>query len=401
MDFLKYKNDFPIFESHKNLTYLDNAAMALKPKCVIDAVDNYYRNYGCNVHRGVYELSYEATDMYENARRVIASFINANENEVIFTRGTSSSLNLVALSYGMDNLKAGDEVITSELEHHSSHMPWFNVSKKTGATLKYVPLNDEGRITVDNFKKVLTKNTKVVALNYVSNVMGYITPIKEIIKLAHEVGAIVIVDAAQAIPHMAVDVKMLDCDFLAFSGHKICGPTGIGVLYGKEAILNKMEPIEFGGDMADEVSKDNQTYKAIPYKFEAGTPIIAGAIGLAEAIKYVSNIGMDNIAKYEYELKSYAIEKLSKLDGVTIYNKNAETGIISFNINGVHPHDGASIFDNNGVAIRAGHHCAQLITKWLNVLGTIRASFYFYNTKEDVDKFVYSVKEAIDFFGKF
>ena len=401
MEFLNYKKDFPIFEKHKNLTYLDNAAMALKPKCVIDAVNNYYTNYGCNVHRGVYELSYEATDMYENARKTIAEFIGAKENEVIFTRGTSSSLNLVALSYGMDNLNAGDEIITSELEHHSSHMPWFNVSKKTGAKLNYVPLNDEGRITVENFKKVLSKNTKVVALNYVSNVMGYITPIKEIIKLSHEVGAVVIVDAAQAIPHMSVNVKDLDCDFLAFSGHKICGPTGIGVLYGKEEILNKMEPIEFGGDMADEVSKDNQTYKAIPYKFEAGTPIIAGAIGLAEAIKYVSSIGMDNIAKYEYELKSLAIKELEKLDGITIYNKNSETGIISFNIDGVHPHDGASIFDNNGVAIRAGHHCAQLITKWLNVLGTIRASFYFYNTKEDVYKFVDSVKEAIEFFGKF
>lgn len=401
MEFSNYKKDFPIFEKHKNLTYLDNAAMALKPKCVIDAVNNYYTNYGCNVHRGVYELSYEATDMYENARKTIAEFIGAKENEVIFTRGTSSSLNLVALSYGMDNLNAGDEIITSELEHHSSHMPWFNVSKKTGAKLNYVPLNDEGRITVENFKKVLSKNTKVVALNYVSNVMGYITPIKEIIKLSHEVGAVVIVDAAQAIPHMSVNVKDLDCDFLAFSGHKICGPTGIGVLYGKEEILNKMEPIEFGGDMADEVSKEAQTYKAIPYKFEAGTPIIAGAIGLAEAIKYVSSIGMDNIAKYEYELKSLAIKELEKLDGLTIYNKNSETGIISFNINGVHPHDGASIFDNNGVAIRAGHHCAQLITKWLNVLGTIRASFYFYNTKEDVYKFVDSVKEAIEFFGKF
>ena len=401
MDLSYTKNDFPLLVKDKNLTYLDNAAMALKPKCVIDAVDNYYKNYGCNVHRGVYKLSYEATDMYENARRIIADFIGAKENEVVFTRGTSASLNLVASSYGMDFINSGDEIITSELEHHSSHMPWFNVAKKKGATLKYVKLNSEGRITIEEFKKVLTNKTKVVALNYVSNVMGYISPIKEIIKLSHEVGAVVIVDAAQAIPHMKVNVKELDCDFLAFSGHKICGPTGIGVLYGKEALLNKMEPIEFGGDMADEVDKDNQTYKAIPYKFEAGTPIIAGAIGLAEAIKYVSSIGMDNIAKYEYELKEYTISLLSELDGVEVYNKTCETGIISFNVKGVHPHDCASVFDNNSVCIRAGHHCAQLITKWLDVVGTVRASFYFYNTKEDVIKFVNGVKDAIEFFGKF
>ena len=401
MDTLKLRNDFPVFRNNKDLAYLDNAAMALKPDSVIKALDNYYSNYGVNVHRGVYELSYEATNLYENAREVISKFINANFEEVVFTRGTSQSLNLVATSYGLSFINPGDEVITSELEHHSSHMPWFNVCNVKGATLKYVELNEEGRITVEAFKKVLTNKTKVVALTYVSNVMGYITPIKEIIKLAHSVGAIVIVDGAQAVPHMKIDVKELDCDFLAFSGHKLCGPTGIGCLYGKKELLEKMPPIEFGGDMADTVTKTSQTYKAIPYKFEAGTPIIAGAIGLAEACKYLDNIGLDNIAKYEYELKTFAISKLKEIEGVNIYNETAETGIISFNLEGIHPHDAASVFDNHKVCIRAGHHCAQLITSWLKTIGTIRASFYFYNTKEDVLKFIEGVKDAIKFFGSF
>ena len=401
MDIIKLRNDFPVFRDNKDLAYLDNAAMALKPDSVINAVDNYYRKYGVNVHRGVYELSYEATNLYENAREVISKFINANFEEVVFTRGTSQSLNLVASSYGLSFINKGDEVITTELEHHSSHMPWFNVCNVKGATLKYIELNDEGRITVENFKKVLTKNTKVVAITYVSNVMGYITPIKEIIKLAHEAGAIVVLDGAQAVPHMKVDVKDLDCDFLAFSGHKLCGPTGIGVLYGKKELLDKMPPIEFGGDMADTVTKVSQTYKAIPYKFEAGTPIIAGAIGLAEACKYLDSIGLDNIKDHEYKLKEKALKKLKEIPGVIIYNETAETGIISFNLEGIHPHDAASVFDNHKVCIRAGHHCAQLITSWLNTIGTIRASFYFYNTEEDIDKFIEGVKDAIKFFGSF
>ena len=290
MDINKIRNSFPVFRENPNLAYLDSAAMALKPDAVIKAVDDYYNKLGVNVHRGVYRLSYEATDKYEEARNVIAKFLNCAFEEVVFTRGSSASLNLVASSYGLNFLKPGDEVITSELEHHSSHMPWFNVCERTGAKLKYVELDKDNRITVENFKKVLTKNTKVVALTYVSNVMGYITPIKEIIKLAHEVGAIVTVDGAQAVPHMKVDVKDLDCDFLSFSGHKLCGPTGIGVLYGKLDLLEKMPPIEFGGDMADTVLLDSQTYKAAPYKFETGTPIIAGAIGLAAACKYIESI---------------------------------------------------------------------------------------------------------------
>ncbi|MBO5542650.1 MAG: cysteine desulfurase, partial [Acholeplasmatales bacterium] len=361
----------------------------------------YYNKLGVNVHRGVYRLSYEATDKYEEARNVIAKFLNCAFEEVVFTRGSSASLNLVASSYGLNFLKPGDEVITSELEHHSSHMPWFNVCERTGAKLKYVELDKDNRITVENFKKVLTKNTKVVALTYVSNVMGYITPIKEIIKLAHEVGAIVTVDGAQAVPHMKVDVKDLDCDFLSFSGHKLCGPTGIGVLYGKLDLLEKMPPIEFGGDMADIVLLDSQTYKAAPYKFETGTPIIAGAIGLAAACKYIESIGFDNIIKQEKMLRTKAIEELKKIDGVIIYNESCETGVIAFNLDGIHPHDAASVFDNNDVCIRAGHHCAQLITKKLGTIGTIRASFYFYNREEDIEKFIKAVKEAKDFFGQF
>lgn len=397
----KLRNDFPVLRDNPNLAYLDSAAMALKPDCVIEAVDNYYKKLGVNVHRGVYKLSYEATDLYEEARAKIAKFINADFEEVVFTRGASSALNLVAMSYGLNFLKPGDEIITSELEHHSSHMPWANIAKLTGAKVVYIPLNEEGRITVEAFKSVLSDKTKVVAINYVSNVMGYVTPLKEIIEITHNNGAIISVDAAQAVPHMKVDVKELNCDFLSFSGHKLCGPTGIGVLYGKKELLEKMPPIEFGGDMADTVSKDEQTYKSAPYKFETGTPIIASAIGLATACEYVESIGMDNICRYEHMLKEKALEGLKKIDGINIYNESCETGIISFNIDGVHPHDAASVFDKNDVCIRAGHHCAQLITNWLGTIGTVRASFYFYNTLEDVEKFVESVKEASEFFNMF
>ena len=401
MDVNKIRNDFPVLRDNPNLHYLDSAAMALKPDSVIKACNDYNSKLGVNVHRGVYRLSYEATDLYEEARETIAKFINASFEELVFTRGASSALNLVAESYGMEFLKPGDEVITSELEHHSSHMPWMNVCRKTGAILKYVPLDKEGRITVEAFKSVLTDKTKVVALTYVSNVMGYITPIKEIIKLAHAAGAIVSVDGAQAVPHMRVDVKDLDCDFLSFSGHKLCGPTGIGCLYGKHKLLEKMPPIEFGGDMADTVTKDSMTFKSAPYKFETGTPMIEGAIGLAEACKYLASIGLENIALHEKKLRALAISELKKIDGINIYNESCETGIISFNVDGVHPHDAASVFDNNNVCIRAGHHCAQLITSWLGTIGTVRASFYLYNNEEDVHKFVESVKEAKDFFGMF
>jgi cysteine desulfurase/selenocysteine lyase len=397
----KLRLDFPVLRNNPNLAYLDNAASAIKPDCVINAVNDYYTRLGVNVHRGVYKMSYEATDLYEEARHTIAKFINADFENIVFTRGASSALNLVAQSYGYAFLKPGDEIITSELEHHSSHMPWVSLAKNIGCKVIYVPLDKEGRITIDAFKSCLSNKTKMVALTYVSNVMGYITPIKEIIKLAHEVGALVSVDAAQAVPHMKVDVKALDCDFLSFSGHKICGPTGVGVLYGKKELLEKMPPVEFGGDMADTVYKDDMTFKEAPYKFETGTPIIASVIGLAKACEYIEAVGLDEIAKYEYLLKEEAIKGLKEIPGVIIHNETCETGIISFNIEGVHPHDAASVYDKNDVCIRAGHHCAQLITSWLDTIGTIRASFYFYNTLDDVKKFVSTTKEASEFFNMF
>ena len=397
----EFKKDFPIYEKYPNLVYLDSAASSLKCQAVIDKLDHYYNRIGVNVHRGVYRLSYEATDLYESSRETIAEFINANFEEVVFTRGCSSSLNLVALSYGMDNINEGDEVIVTELEHHSNLIPWMNVCNKKKATLKYIPLTEEGRITVENFKSVISEKTKVVAITHTSNVMGYITPVKEIVEIAHEYGAVVSVDGAQAIPHMKVDVKELGCDFYSFSGHKMCGPTGVGVLFGRKELLDKMEPIEFGGDMADEVFKHYATYKDAPYKFETGTPIIAEAIALADACLYLKKIGYDYISSHEHMLKELALKELLKIDEVEVYNPTCETGIITFNIKGVHPHDAASVFDKNDVCIRAGHHCAQPITHFLGQMSTLRASFYFYNDTQDVLKFVETVKEAVEFFGQF
>ncbi len=400
MDVQKIRQDFYLFKND-NIVYLDNAASTLKPKAVIDALNYYYERLGVNVHRGVYKLSYEATDMYEQARAKVAELLNCQFEEVVFTRGTSSALNLVASSYGMANIEAGDEIITSELEHHSSLLPWQQVAKVKNAKLVFVPLDEDLRITVENFKKVLTDKTKVVALNYISNAMGYITPIKEIIKIAHEKKIVVVVDAAQAVPHMPVDVKELDCDFLAFSGHKMCGPTGIGVLYGKYNLLQKMEPIEFGGDMIDYVGLNESTYKDAPYKFETGTPIIASAIGLKAAIEYLQRIGFNFIIEKETELRKYLVEKMQELDGVTIFNPHTDTGIVAFNIDGVHPHDAASVFDEENVAIRAGHHCAQPLMHCLKQVATIRASLYFYNTKKDIDRLIIAIKKAKGFFDNF
>ncbi|MFA5720067.1 MAG: cysteine desulfurase [Acholeplasmataceae bacterium] len=396
---MNIRDKFPIYEFNQNLTYLDTAASSLKPKAVIDTIDYYYSHYGVNVHRGVYGLSYEATDLYEQARDKVANFINATHNEVIFTRGATQSLNMVANHFL--NLNAGDEIITSELEHHSNFLPWLEVSKHTKAVLKFVELDQRGRLTVEAFKKVLSKKTKVVSLTYVSNVMGYITPIKEIIKLAHEVGALVVVDAAQAAPHMQIDVKDLDCDYLAFSSHKMLGPTGIGVLYGKEHLLNQMEPTEFGGEMVQNVTKENASYKTGPFRFEAGTPIISGAIGLGKAVDFINEIGFEAIHNHTQSLYNYTMKALETIEGVTVYNEDNDIGLITFNIDDVHPHDAATIFDKNGVALRAGHHCAQLITKWLGIQASLRASFYIYNTKADADTFIASVIEVRDFFRRF
>ena len=400
MDNKNLKKYFPIYDKHPNLVYLDSAASSLKPKVVIEEIDNYYNNLGVNVHRGVYDLSYRATDLYENARTKIAQFINAKFEEVVFTRGCSSALNMVCMMLG-ENLTEGDEVISSELEHHSSVLPWLNLENKKKIKVKYIPLNEEGRITFEAFLGVLTEKTKVVCVNHVSNVLGYIAPIEKIIDECNKRNIITVIDGAQGIPHMKVDVKKLNCDFYCFSGHKMCGPTGIGVLYGKLNLLESLNPVEFGGDMADIVYKDSFTFKSSPYKFETGTPLISEAIGLGKSVEFLDSIGMEYIEKHENELLKYTRKKLEDVEGITIYNKTCETGILSFNIDGVHPHDAASIFDKNNVCIRAGHHCAQLITKWLGQISTLRASFYFYNDFNDCDLFVESVKEAIEFFGGF
>lgn len=392
------KSDFPVLVNNPNLVYLDTCATSLKPYSVINKLVEYYEKYGVNVNRGVYTLSYHATVEYEQTREIVAKFLNAKTEEIVYTKGASNSLNLVASSYGMDNIEEGDEIITSELEHHSNVIPWQNVAKKKKAVLKFIELDSTGRITVEAFKKVLTNKTKVVAITYVSNVMGYITPIKEIIKLAHSVGAIVVVDAAQAVPHMPIDVKELDADFLAFSAHKMLGPTGFGILYGKYDLLQAMNPIEFGGDMNDNVDLYESHYKDAPFKFETGTPPIAEAIAFKEAIKYIENIGFEQIQKNEHELTRYVIDELLKIDNVIVYNPTVETGTIAFNIKNVHPHDAATYFDQENIALRAGHHCAQLITKWLECVGTLRACFYIYNDMEDAKKFVNAVKGAAEYF---
>lgn len=394
------KKEFPIFEYNKDLVYLDSGATSLKPKCVLDKMNEYYTHYGVNIHRGVYKLSYQATDEYDNARTIVSEFLNCNFKEVVFTKNVSEALNKICLMLQKD-LHEGDEIISSELEHHSSVLPWMKACEYKNMKLKYIPLNEEGRITVEGFKKVLTNKTKVVALTMVSNVMGYLTPIEEIIKLAHEVGAIVIVDAAQAIQHFPIDVKKMDCDFLAFSGHKAFGPTGIGAFFGKKKILKNLMPIDFGGDMNEEVDLYNIEVKDIPFRFETGTPAVAEAIGLGRALQFIKEIGFENIQNHEKQLLDYAIKKINQIEGVTVYNKTSDVGIISFNIDGVHPHDAASFFDEANICLRAGHHCAQLITKWLKCIGTLRASFSVYNTLEDVDKFIEVVEQTVQFFKQF
>ncbi|MCL1990993.1 MAG: SufS family cysteine desulfurase [Defluviitaleaceae bacterium] len=400
------RKDFEILEESMNgkpLVYLDSAATALKPKAVLDAMDVYNKKASANVHRGVYKLSNDATDLYEGARTRVAKFLGAKDaREIVFGRGASDALNLVATGYGLHHLKPGDEIITTELEHHSSFLPWQNVAKVTGATLKFIPLTEEGRVTVENFKSVLTAKTKVVAINYISNVMGYLTPIKEIAALAHEVGAVVTVDAAQAGPHVNIDVQDLDVDFLSITGHKIYGPTGIGALYGKYELLTNMEPAQFGGEMVDFVDlPTGTTFKDTPYRFEAGTPPIAGAAGLAVAMDYVEALGWDNIRAHELELRQYAVDELSKIEGVEIYNPQSDTGIVSFNVGTAHPHDMATVYDANGVCLRAGHHCAQLLMRYLKQPATLRASMGIYTTKADIDALVAATKEGKETFDVF
>ena len=399
------RKDFPILDQEINgypLVYLDSAATSQKPRQVIEALNDYYRFDNSNVHRGVHTLGNRATDHYEGAREKVRKFINAKSvEEVIFMRGTTTAINTVAQGYGRQNISEGDEIVITPMEHHSNIIPWQQLAKEKGAVLKYVDLEEDGTLSLDKVRETVTERTKIVSIMYVSNVLGTMNPIKEITKIAHEHGAVMVVDGAQAAPHLKIDVQDLDCDFFAFSGHKMCGPTGIGVLYGKKALLNAMEPVEFGGEMIDFVGLYESTWKELPWKFEGGTPIIAGAIGLGAAIDYLEQIGLDAIEKHEHELAGYAMEKMSSIEGLTIYgpkDPGKRAGLVTFNLGHVHPHDVATVLDMNGIAVRAGHHCAQPLMKWLDVSATARASFYVYNTEEDVDRLVEGLRIAKEYF---
>lgn len=399
------RKDFPILTEQvngKDIIYLDSSATSQKPSSVIEKTKYYYEHMNANVHRGVHTLGTRATDGYENARERVRSFINAKYfEEIIFTRGTTTAINTVAHSYGDIAVSEGDEIVITEMEHHANLVPWQQLAKRKKAVLKYIPLESDGTVTLENVRATVTSKTKIVAMAHVSNVLGTINDVKSIAEIAHENGAVMVVDGAQAIPHMNIDVTDLNCDFYAFSGHKMLGPTGIGVLYGKKEYLNQMEPIEFGGDMIDFVGLQDSTWTELPTKFEAGTPLIAEAVGLAEAINYLSDIGMDNVLAYEHELTTYAYEKMSEIEGLEIYGPTTDkrAGLITFNLEGVHPHDLATALDSHGIAIRAGHHCAQPLMKWLGQSSTARASFYIYNTKEEVDQLVQSLKETKEFFS--
>ncbi|MFY0998898.1 cysteine desulfurase [Streptococcus anginosus] len=398
------QRDFPILDQIVNdepLVYLDNAATTQKPTQILEVIAAYYEKDNANVHRGVHTLAERATAAYEAARERVRSFIHAaSTKEVLFTRGTTTSLNWVA-RYAENVLQPGDEVLISVMEHHSNIIPWQEACKKTGARLIYAYLKD-GMLDLADFRSKLTEKTRFVALAHVSNVLGVVNPIKEIAELVHQANALLVVDGAQSVPHMKIDVQDLDVDFFAFSGHKMLGPTGIGVLYGKEELLERMSPVEFGGEMIDFVYEQEATWKELPWKFEAGTPNIAGAIGLAAAIDYLDKIGMETVHQYEQELIAYAFPKLQAVEGLTIYGSEdlaQRSGVISFNLAGLHPHDVATALDYEGVAVRAGHHCAQPLLSYLGVAATVRASFYLYNTKVDCDKLVEALQKTKEFFN--
>ena len=404
-DFSTIRKDFPILFQEVNdepLVYLDNAATTQKPTQVLDVLRHYYEHDNANVHRGVHTLAERATADYENSREKVRAFINAKETaEVLFTRGTTTGLNWLARSYGDAFIKEGDEIVISYMEHHSNIIPWQQLVERTGAVLRYLPLTDQGFIDMTAAKDIINEKTAIVSLAYVSNVLGVINPVKELAEMAHANNAVMIVDGAQAAPHMAVDVQALDADFFAFSGHKMCGPTGVGVLYGKRQWLEQMEPVEFGGEMIDFVNLFDSTWKELPWKFEAGTPNIAGAIALGAAVDYLNEIGMENIHRYEQELVEYVLPKLHEIDGITTYgpqDPKHHTGVIAFNLDGIHPHDVATALDMEGIAVRAGHHCAQPLMNYLNLPATARASFYFYNTKEDADRLIEAIKATKEFF---
>ena len=404
-DVQKIRADFPVLDQIVNdepLIYLDNAATTQKPQAVLDVLNHYYLQDNANVHRGVHTLAERATAEFEAARKKVQQFIHANSNkEIIFTKGTTDSLNIIAQSYG-EFIQAGDEIVISKMEHHANLIPWQQLAKCKQAVLRYIPLTADGHLDVQAAKTIINKKTAIVALAQVSNVLGTVNPVKEITQLAHQHQAIMVVDGAQAVAHMPVDVQDLDCDFYCFSGHKMCGPTGIGVLYGKQALLEKMEPVAFGGEMIDFVDLYESTWTDLPWKFEPGTPNIAGAIGLGAAIDYLENIGMQTIHEYEQAIVAELLPKLQQIDGLTIYgpqNPAEHTAVIAFNLDHLHPHDVASALDMQGIAVRAGHHCAQPLIKELGCFATARASFYFYNTKEEADQLVAAILATKEFFA--
>ncbi|WP_068780219.1 cysteine desulfurase [Paenibacillus sp. GM2] len=398
------REQFPILHQEINghpLVYLDSAATSQKPRAVLDALKHYYEWENSNVHRGVHTLGSRATDAYEGAREKVARFIGAaRTQEIIFTRGTTTSLNMVASAYGPAVLQEGDEIVITPMEHHSNLIPWQQLAIRTGATLKYIPLQPDGNIALEDAEKTITDRTKIVSVAHVSNVLGVVNPVKELAEIAHRHGAVMVIDGAQSTPHMKVNVQELDCDFYAFSGHKMCAPTGIGVLYGKKHLLESMEPIEFGGEMIDDVGLYESTWKELPWKFEGGTPIIAGAIGLGAAIDFLQEIGMDAIHQHETKLAKYATAKLSEIEGLTLYGpREREVGLLTFNLQDIHPHDVATVLDASGVAIRAGHHCCQPLMRWLKASATARASLYLYNTEQDIDRLAEALVQTKEYFG--
>ena len=406
IDTQKIRRDFPTLErviNNKPLVYLDSSASSLKPIQVIEALEDIYKNHYANIHRGIYALSTEATALYDGARKKIARFINASSRrEIIFTRNTTESINLVAYSWGISNLKQGDAILISEIEHHANLIPWQQLGKQTGAELRFIPVGENGALVLDDIDRLLDQRVKIVAVTAMSNVLGTIPPIAEIISRAREVGAVVLIDGAQSVPHMPTDVQAMDCDFLAFSSHKMLGPTGVGVLYGKQDILRQMPPFLTGGDMMVSVDYDGARWADIPEKFEAGTPPIAEVYGLGIAVDYLSNIGMENIRKHEIALVEYTLEKLSMEEGVHIFgplNPVERGGAISFTLGDIHPHDLSSILDSEGIAIRAGHHCAMPLHKKLNVPATARSSTYIYNTTADIDRLTAGLDKARQIFG--
>lgn len=404
LDVESIKKDFPIFEQRVHghqLTFLDSAASAQKPNCVIDAEANLYKTTYANIHRGVYKFSQDATQLYEDTRTYVRDFINAKSHrEIIFVRGATEGINLVSNSWGRQNIKAGDEIILTWLEHHSNIVPWQMLAEATGAVIKVVPIDDAGVVDVDAYRNLLNERTKMVAMAHVSNSIGTIVPVKKMIDMAHAVGAVTLIDGCQAIPHMAVDMQALDADFYVFSGHKAFGPTGIGVLYGKEALLDAMPPWQGGGDMINNVTFEKTTYNDLPYKFEAGTPNIAGGIALQPALTYIKNIGYDRIAAHEADLLSYCEEKLKGFNSLKVIGKATNrAAVVSFVMDIAHPHDIGTILDRRGIAVRAGHHCAQPVMERFNVPGTVRASFSIYNDRSDVDRLVEGLKKVVDLFG--